>query len=419
MNSFSPLADRARIPRLPISLFPWKRLNSGAVIYRRFGRTNLALPVFSFGGMRCQESWTRGVETSAAGQKSLEATLDRALELGITHIETARGYGTSEAQLGPALSRHRRDRFLLQTKVRPSPNVKEFEAQLEESFQLLKVDRLDLFAIHGVNDQDSVDWSLAPGGCLEAAERWREQGRIRHIGFSTHAPKPLVLRLIESGRFDYINFHYYYLFQDNLPIIAAARKHDMGTFIISPSDKGGRLYRASARLRELCEPLSPMVFNDLWCLSNPDIHTLSLGAARPSDFDEHLKVLPMLADPAPVLEPIVQRLESVYREAVGDEFARRWFEGIREWNEFPGKINVRRILWLRNLVLAYDLLDFAQERYMSMKPDDIWVPGARAAEFDDAEMIAALSDSPFRAQIPGILREAHKMLFNPKVRPLP
>ncbi|HEX7500061.1 MAG TPA: aldo/keto reductase, partial [Polyangia bacterium] len=158
------------------------------MFYRRFGRTNLAVPVFSLGGMRYQESWTRGVKTSAASQKNLEATLDRALELGITHVETARGYGTSEAQLGPALARHRRDRFVLQTKVRPSPNVKEFEAQLEESFQLLKIDYLDLFAIHGVNDQDSVDWSLAPGGCLEVIERWRKQGRMRHIGFSTHAP---------------------------------------------------------------------------------------------------------------------------------------------------------------------------------------------------------------------------------------
>ncbi len=369
--------------------------------------------------MRFQESWTRGVETSAESQRNLEATVDRALELGLTHIETARGYGTSEAQLGPALARHRRDRFILQTKIRPSASAKEFETQLAESYALLKVDHVDLFAIHGVNDQDSVDWSLAPGGSLEVAERWRKQGRIRHIGFSTHAARPLVLRMIETGRFDYVNFHYYYLFQDNLPILEAARRHDMGTFIISPSDKGGRLYRASAKLRALCEPLSPMVFNDLWCLAHPDIHTLSLGAARPTDFEEHLKVLPMLADPAPILDPIARRIEAVYREALGDAFASHWRDGLREWDELPGKINVKRILWLRNLVLAFDLLDFAQERYISMQPDDIWVPGARAESFDDAEMIAALPDSPFREQIPAMLREAHQMLWNPKVRPQP
>jgi hypothetical protein len=369
--------------------------------------------------MRYQESWTRGVETSPASQTNLEATLDRALELGLTHVETARGYGTSEAQLGPALARHRRDRFVLQTKLRPSLNVKEFEAQLEESLLALKVDYLDLFAIHGANDKDSVDWSLAPNGCLDVAERWRRQGRIRHIGFSTHAAKPLILRMIESDRFDYVNLHYYYLFQDNLPVIQAARAHDMGVFIISPSDKGGRLQKASTKLRTLCEPLSPMVFNDLWCLSHDDIHTLSLGAARPSDFDEHMKTLPLVANPAPVLEPIVARLQAAYRQALGDDFAAHWVEGLPEWNVLPGKINVRRILWLRNLVLAYDLLDFAQERYMSMSPDDIWVPGARAAEFDDDAMTAALPGSPFRKEIPGLLREAHKMLFNPKVRPQP
>jgi predicted aldo/keto reductase-like oxidoreductase len=389
------------------------------VKYRRFGRCNVDISVFSLGGMRFQESWLRGTEPSPASQQNLERTLDLALGLGINHVETARGYGTSEAQLGPALARHPRERFHLQTKVLPTDDPREFEMHLAESLRLLRVDYLDLFAVHGVNDQKAMDRTLRPGGCLEVAERWRQQGRIRAIGVSTHAPLSLILRMIETDRFDYVNFHYYYLFQDNLPVIPAAKQHDMGTFIISPSDKGGRLYRPSAKLRALCEPLSPMVFNDLWCLSHPEIHTISLGAARPTDFDEHLEVLPLLEDPAPLLAPIVGRLEAAYRETLGDEFARRWCEGLREWHALPGQVNVKRILWLRNLVLAYDLLDFAQERYISMKPDDIWVPGARAESFDDQEMTAALPDSPFREQIPTILREAHKLLYNPKVRPLP
>jgi predicted aldo/keto reductase-like oxidoreductase len=248
---------------------------------------------------------------------------------------------------------------------------------------------------------------------MDVAERLRTQGRIGHIGFSTHAPTKAILRAIESGRFDYVNLHYYYIFQDNRPALEAARRRDMGVFIISPSDKGGRLWRPSQRLRELCAPLSPMAFNDLWCLANQEIHTLSLGAARPSDFDEHVGVLPLLAKPEKVLPSIVARLEEAYRKAVGDEFARRWFEGLREFDELPGRINVRRILWLRNLVLAYDLLDFAQERYMTMAPDDLWTPGARAERFDDAAMVGALPDSPFRGQIPGLLREAHQWLFNP------
>ena len=377
------------------------------------------MPVFSLGGMRYQESWDRRAPISESSQKNVNATVDRALALGITHIETARAYGTSEIQLGPCLARHRRGEFLLQTKVRPNPNPAIFEQDLEDSLSSLGVEYIDLFAFHGLNDAASFEWTLRPGGCYEVAERFRKKGRIKYVGFSTHASIDRILPAIATGRFDYINLHYYYLFQDNRPALAAAKEQDMGVFIISPSDKGGRLEKPSQRLRALCAPLSPMVFNDLWCLAHPEIHTLSIGAARPSDLDEHQNVLRLLNDPAEVLGPIVARLEFAYSKALGDRYARHWSEGLRDFSEMPGKINVRRILWLRNLVVAYDLLDFAQERYMSMSPDDIWVPGARAENFRDEDIIAALPDSPFREQIPALLREAHGCLFNPNVKPQP
>jgi predicted aldo/keto reductase-like oxidoreductase len=385
------------------------------VIYRRFGKTELQLPVLSCGGMRYQQSWSRGATVTAASQGNLEATIDRALELGINHIETARGYGTSEAQLGQALARHPRDRYLLQTKVAPTENPRDFERNLEESFALLRVETVDLFSLHGLNNRTQLTRALRPGGCLEVAERFQRQGRIRHLGFSTHAPTALILELIESGRFAYLNLHYYYIFQDNQPAVAAAAARDMGVFIISPTDKGGRLQAPSARMRALCAPLEPMVFNDLFCLAQPEIHTLSVGAARPSDFDAHVGALASLDRAAALVEPIARRLEAAYQEAVGPAFARRWREGLREWDELPGQVNVRRILWLRNLVRAFDLIDFAQERYAAMSPDDHWVPGARAADLDDAALVGALPASPFCQELPRLLREAHAMLYNPSV----
>jgi predicted aldo/keto reductase-like oxidoreductase len=39
---------------------------------------------------------------------------------------------------------------------------------------------------------------------------------------------------------------------------------------------------------ELCQPLTPIQFNDLYCLARPQVHTLSIGASRPTDFDEHV-----------------------------------------------------------------------------------------------------------------------------------
>jgi predicted aldo/keto reductase-like oxidoreductase len=389
------------------------------VLYRRFGRTDIDMSVFTCGGMRAQQSWQRSARVSAASQANVDAVVARALAVGINHFETARGYGTSEAQLGKALARHPRNAFVLQTKLRPNEDPAAFEAQLEESFSLLGVELIDLLSLHGLNSPADADLALRAGGSLEVLEKFRRVGRIRHIGFSTHAPTRLILDLIESDRFDYVNVHAYYVFQDNLPAIAAARARDMGVFIISPTDKGGRLYAPSEKLKKLTAPLSPMVFNDLWCLTNLDAHTLSLGAAVPSDFDAHVEALKLLPDAPRLLPPIVARLEAAYADALGADFARRWSEGLPEWTALPGKINARRILWLYNLVRAYDLLHFAQERYIAMSPSDHWVPGARAVNFNDAEITRALAESPFRAEIPLMLRRAHELLYNPGVKARP
>jgi predicted aldo/keto reductase-like oxidoreductase len=389
------------------------------VLYRRFGRTEIDMSVFSCGGMRAQQSWQRSARVSAVSQANVDAVVARALAVGINHFETARGYGTSEPQLGKALARHPRSAFVLQTKLRPHEDPAEFEKQLEESFALLGVDTIDLLALHGLNNAENAELALRAGGSLDVVDRFRRAGRVRHVGFSTHAPTRQIIDVIRSDRFDYVNLHAYYLFQDNLPAIAEARARDMGVFIISPTDKGGRLYAPSEKLRKLTAPLSPLVFNDLWCLTNLDADTLSLGAAVPSDFDAHVEALDLLDRAQSLLPPIVARLEAAYADALGADFARRWSQGLPEWTAVPGKINVRRILWLHNLVRAYDLLHFAQERYISMSPNDHWVPGARAVNFNDAEITEALPDSPFRAEIPQLLRRAHETLYNPTVKPRP
>ncbi|MCC6823901.1 MAG: aldo/keto reductase, partial [Verrucomicrobia subdivision 3 bacterium] len=85
--------------------------------YRRFGRTELQMPVISCGGMRYQHKWqdVAPKEIPPANQANLEACIHRALELGINHIETARGYGTSEMQLGWVLPKLPRDKLIVQT----------------------------------------------------------------------------------------------------------------------------------------------------------------------------------------------------------------------------------------------------------------------------------------------------------------
>src|SRR6267378_233462 len=110
--------------------------------YRRFGRTELTMPVFSCGGMRYQYKWQDmpRKEIPSENQQNLEATILRALELGVNHIETARGYGTSEMQLGNLLPRLPRGKIIIQTKVSPKETPAEFLRIFEKSLKYLRLD---------------------------------------------------------------------------------------------------------------------------------------------------------------------------------------------------------------------------------------------------------------------------------------
>jgi predicted aldo/keto reductase-like oxidoreductase len=388
--------------------------------YRRFGRTELQIPVFSCGGMRYQYKWqdVPQWEIPQDSQLNLEKTIRRSIEVGINHIETARGYGTSEMQLGRILHTFPREKLIVQTKVSPKANSQEFRQQFDRSLAFLKLDYVDLLALHGINNEEILNDSIRLGGCLEEAQKLQTQGKVRFIGFSTHAPTEIIIKTIETAQFDYVNLHWYYINQNNWSAIEAAQKQDLGVFIISPSDKGGQLYNPSQKLVELCHPLSPMVFNDLFCLSHPQIHTLSLGAATPTDFDEHLKVLSLLEEAADILPPIVQRLEAAAIAALGEDWFRTWHIGLPKPEETPGHVNIPAILWLRNLAIAYDMVDYARIRYNLLGNASHWFPGEKAAHIQELDLRRCLANSPHAERIPALLTEAHCLLGGQAVQRL-
>ena len=354
------------------------------------------MPVLTCGGMRFQHRWEEDPPQPIPpeNQANLEQIVARAMELGICHFETARGYGTSEVQLGPILQKLPRESFILQTKVLPQSNPDEFERIFRLSLSKLGLPWVDLLSLHGINDRETSDWSLRPGGCLDLARRFQKEGLCRWVGFSTHGPTDLVEELVIGNRFDYVNLHWYYIFQDHTRSLEAAQKNDMGVFIISPNDKGGMLYQPPELLRNLTRPLSPMAFNTLFCLRRPEIHTLSIGAARPSDFDEHVSAIEKIGDTEKLLRPIEARLEARWKEVLPESWRNGWQRGLPHWSESPGQANLREILRLHNLALAYDLVDYGKMRYNLLGQGGHWFPGQSMGNLTVDELRPALNHCP-------------------------
>jgi predicted aldo/keto reductase-like oxidoreductase len=362
--------------------------------------------------MRFQQSWSeRGQPIRDDAQEGLAATVGRAMQIGVTHIETARGYGTSERQLGMLMPGLDRQRLILQTKVAPTADPRRFEGHVRESLERLRTGYVDLLALHGVNTYEKLYWSLRPGGCLEVARRLQDEGLVRHVGFSTHGSLDLILEAIEHPvGFDYINLHWYLIFQRNWPAIEAAARRDMGVFIISPSDKGGRLYDPSPRTAELTAPFHPLVFNALFCLSRPQVHTLSIGAASPSDFDLALSALDHVDDAAEVIAEPLARMHAAMDDAIGVGAWERIGQGIPSWDHTPGLVNIEMVVLLRAVMLGWGMEGFARWRYGMLGNEADWLPGMDARDAAGHDFTRALKRAPLRDDIIEWLGDAHALL---------
>jgi aryl-alcohol dehydrogenase-like predicted oxidoreductase len=208
---------------------------------RTLGRTGLEVSEIGLGGLFVSR-------VGATAEEGIRATR-RALELGITYVDTAPGYADSEEVLGRALEGVS-STYILSTKLggRPQPFLPRdrecLMRSVEESLRLLKRDTIDILMIHEPDRPGQydwwTDWDDLRGPVLDLLDDLKRQRVIRFTGLGGTTAHELP-RLMRSGKFDVVltAFNYSLLWREaEIDVIPAAIEQGMGIVIGSPLQQG-------------------------------------------------------------------------------------------------------------------------------------------------------------------------------------
>ncbi len=186
------------------------------------GRTGLEVSAVGFGGIPIQ----RVSEADAA------KAIHRALDLGVTFIDTAAGYSDSQRKIGAALE-GRSENVVLASKTLAA-NRDGAIADVERACAEMRVTHIDLYQLHGINSAAKRDAVLAPGGALEGLLAARDRGLIGHVGFTSHS-LDLALELVEVPEFESIQFPFNLVTSEPAEeLIPKARERGLGFIVMKP-----------------------------------------------------------------------------------------------------------------------------------------------------------------------------------------
>ena len=257
----------------------------------RLGKTEMMVSKLGFGGIPIQR----------LSEDEAVAVVRRCLELGITFIDTANGYNTSEERIGKAIS-GKREKLILATKsgARTREGV---ESHLKLSLERLAVGYIDLYQFHGISDSNALDTVLDPKGPMAAVEEARKAGVVKHIGITSHS-MDVAKEAVKSDRFETIMFPFNFITSEPADeLLPLAREHDVGFIAMKPL-AGGMLDNATIAFKYL--------------FHFPDVVPIP-GIEKAQEIEELVQVL---AGPRQMTDAEQQEMQRL-REELGTRFCRR------------------------------------------------------------------------------------------------
>ena len=163
-----------------------------AIPKRILGKTGIEVSALGLGGV----CWNLLDE-----DKDAVAVVLRAIDRGITYLDTASSYKQSERRLGLALMERDRSKLFVTTKcIKRSGD--EVKREIEESFERLQLETIDLMQLHAIDEEENLDEVLGNDGALRVIEEYQAAGKIRFVGLTGHTAPAQFERMLGEYDFD-------------------------------------------------------------------------------------------------------------------------------------------------------------------------------------------------------------------------
>lgn len=257
----------------------------------RLGKSGLMVSRIGFGGIPIQR----------LNENDAVAVVKRCIDLGITFIDTANAYTTSEGRIGKAIQGQRNDLILAtKTQARTKEGV---GAHLAQSLKMLGTEYIDLYQFHNVNDSRSLERVLDPNGAMGVIDKAMKDGTVKHLGVTCHSIDA-AKEAAKIERFETIMFPFNFMASEpGLELLELAKNHDVGFIAMKPMS-GGMLTNATLSFKYL--------------LQFPEVVPL-VGIEKPEEIEEIVQVLGKTWKLTAAEKNEIQRL----KDELGTRFCRR------------------------------------------------------------------------------------------------
>jgi len=375
--------------------------------YHNFGNTGVKVSALGFGAMRLPEVEIKG-KYQVKEEESIEM-IQRAFELGVNYIDTAYPYCHNQSELivGKALQGWR-DKVYLSSKM-PTWFVKkrsDYRRFLEEQLKKLKVEYIDFYHFHGL-DEDRFKNIVLKHNLLREARKAKEEGLIKHISFSFHDKPEVMKRLIDIGIFESVLCQYNLLDRSNEEVMAYAQSKGLGVAVMGPVG-GGRL-ATSGILREI--PVGNVKSTPelalRFVLANKNVSVALSGMENIEMVEENVRV--------------ASSSEHLTNEEL--QIMENFIEGRKRKEEIPctmcgycqpcpNDVAIPEIFQLMNYYTIYGLKEYARKEYQNIGVGTLWSGDKDERQKADAcvECGRCEEQCPQKIKIMEKLKEIHEIL---------